>query len=85
MRRIVTLLPAAALAGALVVPGSAVAAEAPLPQLSHQDLTQQACQAKDPQLPPRASVLIGPFVPKAPAVPQQAQAPQTPQICSQQV
>ena len=81
MRRMATLVAAAALAGVLVVPAPAVAADSPLPELTQ--LTEQACTAKDAELPPKASVLVGPFVPEAPAVPQHAQAPQVPQVCSQ--
>ena len=74
--RIATVLAAAALTAAFL-PAPAAAAESPLPQL-----TQQICQAQNAQLPPTASVLVGPFVPEAPAAPQAAQPAQSFQVCS---
>ena len=77
MRSIATLVGAAALVGALVVPAPAVAAESPLPQL-----TAGVCQAKDAELPTTASVLGGPFVRGVSDVPQAGQVTTAPQLCS---
>ena len=77
MRRIATLLAPAALALALVVPAPAAAAETPLPQLP-----AQVCQVQNTELPSKASVLVGPHVPKAPVSPQTVQAPDSPQFCA---
>ena len=62
MHQIARLLATAALAGAVIAPTPAFAAESPLPKLP-----PQVCQAPDADLPPTASVLIGPFVPQAPS------------------
>jgi hypothetical protein len=77
MHQIARLLATAALAGAVIAPTPAFAAESPLPKLP-----PQVCQAPDADLPPTASVLIGPFVPQAPAMPQDLRDTAAPQLCA---
>lgn len=88
MRRIVTLVAAAALVGTVLTPSPAVGAESPLPQLTpevRQALCQTPAQAPEADLPTPASVLLGPVdrqVPDAPQAPAAPQAVQSPQVCS---
>ena len=71
MRRLATLLAAAALVGALWVPSPAVATESPLPGLTP-ELQQALCQTP----------LRAPDRAMDKAVPQAAQGVQSPQLCS---